>query len=216
MSTTNSTIPLYYDADREAARAQRRSNVPGSRDAQSQSQSRYQTEKPLPQLGVGVPSGAATDAPVRRKQYRDDGYGGNLLDPRGSPQPLGGLVSQEPVERYYTPNEDLEQTPTRGQYSSQQQQWPTPTLIPSGNYSSGGAGGRDEVYDSPSNGYNASAYSRTEALPQQQGASGGGGVGGMRPANRKFEYDQGGHGGSSSATRRVMDFFRRRGREREG
>ncbi|KXT05634.1 hypothetical protein AC578_5658 [Pseudocercospora eumusae] len=37
----------------------------------------------------------------------------------------------------------------------------------------------------------------------------------LRPQNRKFEnaYDHG-HGGSSSATRRVMDFFRRRGRDR--
>ena len=39
----------------------------------------------------------------------------------------------------------------------------------------------------------------------------------IRPSQRKFasEYDHG-HGGSSSATRRVMDFFRRRGRERGG
>ncbi|KAK3723293.1 hypothetical protein LTR37_002016 [Vermiconidia calcicola] len=156
--TSNSTIPLYYDQDREASRnqqQQRRSNQPpASRDG------RY--EKALPPQ----PSSYASPPPVQRKQYRDDGYGGNLLDPRLTPQ-----QPQEPVERYFTPTENMEQG--QSQY----------------NTATGGS------YENP-----GSSYGQT--------------AGQMRNSNRKFEQYDHGYGGSSSATRRVMDFFRRRGKDR--
>lgn len=211
MSTTNSTNPLYYEADREAARVaqqqQQRRAAPGS------------MEKALPpQPGSGYGS---TPPPVKRKQYRDDGYGGNLLEPAtaigSSPAP------QEPIERYYTPQEDVD----AAQYNS----------TAGGNYIRNYASG-----PTTQSGFENGAYARTEALPPQPGSSYSqsqsqsqyppgssssyaqspqqyrqagsvqGGVG-VRPSNRKFGDDHG-HGGSSSATRRVMDFFRRRGKER--
>lgn len=165
-STTNSTIPLYYDADREAARAQRRSGVPTRVDPKF--------EKALPPQ----PGQMSTPPPVQRKQFRDDGYGGNRLEQLpGQP---------ESVERYYTPtenvNEHMQQQrldqygQTVGRAQQQHQYAPQQT-------------------DVADDGYNST-------MP-------------LRPQQRKFDdaYEAG-HGGSSSGARRVMDFFRRRGKDR--
>ena len=172
-STTNSTIPLYYDVDREGARNQRQPNLPPSRDA------RYE-KSPLAQSGGATYS---TPPPVQRKQYRDDGYGGNLLD-------------QQPEDRYYTPPVDqnqMEQQSSPAQYNS----------TTGGSYI-------QQSYGAPpppsAGGYSTNAYSQTGSVqsPRQQ----------IRQSNnRKFEHDHG-HGGSSGATRRVMEFFRRRGKDR--
>ncbi|KAI7379287.1 hypothetical protein KC336_g19203, partial [Hortaea werneckii] len=60
--------------------------------------------------------------------------------------------------------------------------------------------------------FEAGSFNQTEPLDsraqQQQQAQ-------MRPQHRKFgdAYDNG-HAGSSSGARRVMDFFRRRGKDR--
>jgi protein-serine/threonine kinase len=188
-STTNSTIPLYYDQDREAARTQRRSNAPPSRDTNA----RYDKALPQPPTSNYQPGGSGynpTPPPVQRKQYRDDGYGGNLLDPTPA------TVQQEPVDRYYTPAENYDQMPSSPAQGTQYQ----PTS--SGSYT--------QYPPQSSGGYSAS---NTQALYAQPAAS----VNArqqIRPSNRKFEYDSGGHSGSSSATRRVMDFFRRRGKDR--
>lgn len=184
MSTTNSTIPMYYDPDREAARNQRRSGVP-----QPQVQRPAAYEKVLPtQPQQSMPQSYGTPPPIARKQYRDDGYGGNLLDPSRTPQP-----GQEPVERYWTPSETLDQQQSaqsiqspgfnsQGQYVSAQQQ----------TEDGYGYSGQQDMYDDPAQ------------RPQQ-----------MRQPQRKFAHEfEGGHAGSSSATRRVMDFFRRRGKDR--
>lgn len=188
-STTNSTIPLYYDADREAARNQQRSNAP---PVQSPRDPRY--EKALPPQPGQYP----TPPPVQRKQYRDDGYGGNLLEssPPAQQQQSSQPVSrspQDPVERYYTPAENLEQG-----YSSP------------GPYSAG----RTQQYSSQQPPQSAGGYSNNSPYGQQA-QSQQPPRGQMRPNQRNFanEYDHG-HGGSSSATRRVMDFFRRRGKDR--
>ena len=197
MSTTNSTIPLYYDADREAARAQRRSNAPPSRDANA----RY--EKALPQAPTSAsyqPSSAGghpTPPPVARTRYRDDGYGGNLLEQSQSP----ATAQHEPVDRYYTPAENYEQMPSSPAQGTQYQYQPNS----SGNYSQyppRSAGG-DPVSNAQAYG-NPSMSGGAGSVDQRQG---------IRSSNRKFEYDHG-HSGSSSATRRVMDFFRRRGKDR--
>ena len=171
-STTNSTIPLYYEPEREAARTQRPQNAPPSRDP------RYEKSLP-PQTGS-----YGTPPPVQRKQYRDDGYGGNLLEQTPRSQ------QQEPVDRYYTPVESLDQQ-SGAQYNP-------------------ATGGSYIQYQSPqappqsAGGYSSNnAFSQEASAQKQQ----------IRPSNRKFEYDHG-HGGSSSATRRVMDFFRRRGKDR--
>lgn len=153
--TTGSTIPLYYEADRERAREQRRQ------------QSQY--DKALPPSpgadqalgsGQGPAQGQYSPPPVQRKQFRDDGYGNNRLDSAGPPQ------QQDPVERFYTPSQepDLAQS-SSGQYNL-------------------GDHGQWEQYDQPH--------------------------GNLRPQQRKFGYEDRGHAGSSSATRRVMNFFRRR------
>lgn len=188
-STTNSTIPLYYDAEREAGRAQRRSGVP--QQQQSRVDSRYAEKALPPQPPVGrEPQMRSTEAlpPVQRKQFRDDGYGGNALGPP-SPAP------QEPVERFYTPAESMDR---RAQQPARPDQ-----------HGSGGA--RQSVGP----GYQPSAfmddgYNQTSALD-----SGRSQAQNIRPQQRKFEnaYDQG-HAGSSNGARRVMDFFRRRGKER--
>lgn len=174
-STTNSTIPLYYEADREAARQRR--GVPSAAAA------RY--EKALP-------AAPGQGAGLQRKQFRDDGYGGNLLEPSTSgPQQQG---QQEPVERYYTPTESAEASrPSR----QQQQQQPD-------GYNAGSSSNGPQQHDFADDGYN-----QTAPLDNGRGAQN------IRPQQRKFgdAYDQG-HGGSSSGARRVMDFFRRRGKDR--
>ncbi len=198
MSTTNSTIPLYYDQDREAARNQRRSNLgPQSRDASSrdaQQSGRY--EKALPPQ---PPRMTATPPFVPKKQYRDDGYGGNLLEPNQQQQGQQSQAQQstlpsqqlgEPIERYWTPSEEVDQEAMMsGPYADE-------------GYSTGY--GQQQVGGGA--GYDANAYARTEALPQ-------GGSGVRAGGNRKFEVDRG-HGGSTGAGRRVMDFFRRKGKDR--
>ena len=188
-STTNSTIPLYYDQDREAARTQRRSNAPPSRDANA----RYDKALPQPPSSTYQSGGSgynATPPPVQRKQYRDDGYGGNLLDPTPA------TVQQEPVDRYYTPAENYEQMPSSPAQGTQYQ----PTS----------AGSYTQYPPQSSGGYSAN---NSQAL-YGQSAGGADARQQIRPSNRKFEYDSGGHSGSSSAGRRVMDFFRRRGKDR--
>ncbi|RMX91751.1 hypothetical protein D0868_13810 [Hortaea werneckii] len=175
METSNSTIPLHFDENREATRAQRRSQqVPPQHIRQD---SRY--EKALPQ----VPGGMATP-PLERKRYRDDGYGNNARDNSGQ---------QDPVERYYTPQESLDRR--FPQSSSQPRQEPNANAL---------------RYQQPD--FEGGSFNQTEPLDsraqQQQQPQ-------MRSQHRKFgdAYDNG-HAGSSSGARRVMDFFRRRGKDR--
>ncbi|KAK5730640.1 hypothetical protein LTR15_000577 [Elasticomyces elasticus] len=211
--TTNSTIPLYYDAEREAARrAERRSQqVPPGQ------QSRFEKAlPPQPPLGTlsSMQAQVGTPPPVQRKQFRDDGFGGNALEPRINQGPLS---PSEPVERFYTPNESVEQQRPRqtGQYPSSGNQ----------HYGSNSNGPRSPMQHS--SGVNNSDY-----LQPQYNAAADDGYGGaanqtaplknagMRPNQRKFgtdAYEQGGVGGnsgSSSGARKVMDFFRRRGKDR--
>ncbi|KAK4551849.1 hypothetical protein LTR86_010845 [Recurvomyces mirabilis] len=187
--TTNSTIPLHYDEQREAARQNRRSGMP-----QQGQRERYEKDLPsTPGHGINSPP------PVQRKQFRDDGYGNNSLEPNGLQQ---HQQQQEPVERFYTPNEE----PNRqlgagrpGQYANnnagrpQQQQQQDNYLQPS--------------FSNPDDGYGTNHSAPLD--------SAGGVAGNMRPNQRKFDdgYEQG-SAGSSSGARRVMDFFRRRGKER--
>ncbi|TKA41483.1 hypothetical protein B0A54_06370 [Friedmanniomyces endolithicus] len=216
-STTNSTIPLYYDGEREAARrGERRSQQPPGQ------QSRF-ADKALPpqppQMGTFQGQQVGTPPPVQRRQFRDDAYGGNALE---QPQ-----LQQEPVERFYTPTEGVDQA---------QQQRGTRYGEGSGyQSSSGGNAGRSPVSMQQARGKAANA--NNDYLQPQYGATaddgygGGGGAnytaplnnsgGGVRPNQRKFgtdAYEQGGvgggAGGSSSGARKVMDFFRRRGKDR--
>lgn len=180
-STTNSTIPLHYDHEREAQRQQRKSAAP------QDPQGRYQ--KPLPPGPGQAQPGYNGSLPVQRKQYGDDGYGGNQLESNPernafaqqsqSQQPQ----QSEPAERFYTPNEDLRPMANQNAYLEPQ----------FSNHSEA-----DDGYGSSAN--------RTQPLY--------GGVG-MRPNQRNFDdgYERG-HAGSSSGARRVMDFFRRRGKDR--
>ncbi|KAK5163796.1 uncharacterized protein LTR77_010470 [Saxophila tyrrhenica] len=207
MSTTNSTIPQYYDQDREAGRTQqRRSNQQGSSgDAPYQNAQQGRYEKALPPQPQRM---TATPPFVAKKQYRDDGYGGNLLDSGSQQQPLPSPGPNDPVERYWTPAEEADQDAMiSGPYGN------STYNASGGNYAAQPAsssrdatyGGSSANYGSSGGGYESNAYSRTEALPQGPQVRAGN--------NRKFEYDRG-HGGSSGPTRRVMDFFRRRGRDR--
>ncbi|KAK1813436.1 hypothetical protein LTR12_012162 [Friedmanniomyces endolithicus] len=215
-STTNSTIPLYYDGEREAARrGERRSQQPPGQ------QSRF-ADKALPpqppQMGSFQGQQVGTPPPVQRRQFRDDGYGGNALE---QPQ-----LQQEPVERFYTPTEGVEQV--QPQRSARYGEG-------SGYQSSGGNAGRSPM--SMQQGRGKAANANNDYLQPQYGATaddgygGGGGANytaplnnsgsGVRPNQRKFgtdAYEQGGvgggAGGSSSGARKVMDFFRRRGKDR--
>ncbi|KAK5121232.1 hypothetical protein LTR85_005398 [Meristemomyces frigidus] len=191
-STTNSTIPLYYDAEREAGRAQRRSGVPQQQPGRADP--RYAEKALPPQPPVGrEPQSQQTETPppVQRKQFRDDGYGGNALAP-SSPGP------QDPVERFYTPTESVDR---RAQPARQADM-----------YNSGGArqqAQHQQGYQQPD--FMDDGYNQTSPLD----SGGRGQAQHIRPQQRKFEnaYDQG-HGGSSSSAKRVMDFFRRRGKDR--
>lgn len=145
VGTSNSTIPLYPDEDRDRPRKR-------------PSQMRYDKELP-PSPGVHAgPASFPSPPPVQRKQFRDDGYGNNLL-------------RDEPVERFYTPSQE----PQNEQF-----------VI--------GGNGDWEHYEPEE--------------PQRRDQS-------LRPHKRMGDAYDHGNGGSSSATRRVMDFFRRRGKERE-
>jgi protein-serine/threonine kinase len=126
----------------------------------------------------------------QRKQYREDGY--------------NGVAQQEPVERYYTPNQDL------GPPSSASDVQPHFSV------------GRSPH---PTSSHQSQQQQHLQSL-HNDGYAPGSSVGGqdtegytsnMRPNQRKFgdAYEKG-HEGSSSGARRVMDFFRRRGRERGG
>jgi len=184
-STTNSTIPLYYEADREAARGQRRSGMP---QRQASPSARY--DKALPP----EPTQQSTPPNLQRKQFRDDGYGENLLDTHQQ--------QLDPVERYYTPPAsaavDPRPRPPPDQYhagsriTSQTQQYDANDYLP-------------PVADD--------GYGFNQTAPLSGGGGGAGNV--LRPQQRKFgdAYEQG-HAGSSSGARRVMDFFRRRGKDR--
>lgn len=189
MSTTNSNMNMYYD-NREAAQNQRQPTAP-----QSQTPRYPGYEKALPaqpqqsqSQSQSQPQTYGTPPPVARKQYRDDGYGGNLLDPSRTPQP-----GQEPVERYWTPSETLDQAqssqPAQSPgYNSQGQYMPAQPQAADGY----GYGAQEDMYDD--------SAQRSQQIRQPQ---------------RKFAHEyEGGNAGSSSATRRVMDFFRRRGKDR--
>ena len=188
-TTTDSTIPLYYEPERDTRRQQQRqSNAPPSRDG------RY--EKALPPQPGNQQGSYPTSPPIQRKQYRDDGYGGNLLD-------------QTP-ERYFTPPSN--------NYDQNQ-----PSSSSAGQYNPN-TGGSYLQYQVPqsSSGYSGTRYDQSGGYGQSRDGYQSGGYGGgseqekqqIRPSgNRKFEYDHG-NAGSSSATRRVMDFFRRRGKDR--
>ena len=202
MSTTNSTIPLYYEADREAARAQRRQGGPQSQQAQQQQLQSPQSAQsprdpryekalpPQPQYSQQQTQSNATPPPVNRKQYRDDGYGNNLLDQARTPQP------SEPVERYWTPSETLDNMPSPSGYNSNTQQ--------QDRYGSS----QQQLSQQQSDGYGYGAQQDLYQTDTNRGQ-------GMRQPQRKFAHEyEAGNSGSSSATRRVMDFFRRRGKDR--
>ncbi|EGP92575.1 unnamed protein product [Zymoseptoria tritici ST99CH_1A5] len=112
----------------------------------------------------------ATPPLMQRKQFRDDGYGNNMLE-------------QDPPERFYTPV----QNPGSASEPNHGQQY---VMAENGDW---------EEYD---------AVQQPQQIPQRRDQS-------LRPHQRRMgdAYDHG-HGGSSSATRRVMDFFRRRGKDR--
>ena len=152
--TTDSNIPHYRDGEREKTHERTSSNVPSSS-----------------QYNKALPPQPAVFPPVSRKQYRDDGYGGNRLE-------------AEPPERFYTPDPGMPVASSTEQYN----------IGSNGEWQPASQSQLSQV--SPE-----SSRRRDESL---------------RPAQRRFAdgYDQG-HAGSSSATRKVMDFFRRRGRDRE-
>lgn len=195
LNTTNSSIPLYYDVDRENQRQNRQTGMPPG------SQSRF--EKPLPQPGQQasqVPSSSNQEYPTppsaQRKQYRDDGYGRNSLNEvhhnrQTAAPPLQQTQKpqyQEPPERFYTPQTDPQSLQTQ-QPTDPRSQFP--------------------IREGPA--YQANAYDQTAPLSPTESKQ----AQHIRPQQRKFgdAYEQG-HGGSSNGARRVMDFFRRRGKER--
>ncbi|WPH05053.1 serine/threonine-protein kinase kin4 [Acrodontium crateriforme] len=173
--STNSTNPLQYEAEREASRGQRYPNAPpGSAYGRD-----VRFEKPLPSQ-----PGKQEMVPPPRKQFRDDGYGGNLLDSPGQGQ-------VEPPERFYTPAETADQArPAHGRSDS---------------YNFGNALPETSYSAYPNDGYEPEGFDHDHHQGMQN----------IRPQQRKFAdaYDQG-HGGSSSSARKVMDFFRRRGKDR--
>jgi protein-serine/threonine kinase len=191
--TTNSTIPLYYDADREAGRQQRRSGVPqGMPQGRQQVDPRFEKALP-PQPGQQINS--PQSPVVQRKQFRDDGFGSNRLD-NSSP----AHAQQEPVERFYTPNETLDQR-VQPQQQPRQDQYNVSGALPRPNASNNYL----EPEFAADDGYGSNQTQPLNASGAQN----------IRPNQRKFDaaYEQG-HGGSSSGARRVMDFFRRRGKDR--
>lgn len=178
--STNSTNAMYYEPEREQQRTPRPPNASQDKalppyPPQQTSQSRSNVSYPTP-------------PPVQRKQYRDDGYGSNRLDSR-TPQ------QQEPVERFYTPNQDLD---SEAQYGGRDNRSPYPGQQNQHPY-------RDGYGREPLN----QEYEQ-QSIPNSSTSN-------IRPNQRKFgdAYEKG-HDGSSSGARRVMDFFRRRGKERGG
>jgi protein-serine/threonine kinase len=156
------------------------SSVPQYHDAETQKamnrRSGVPQDKSLPHLPPPVP---------RKQQYRDDGYGGS---------------QQDPVERYYTPNQDLGPPSSA---SDVQPHFPT-SRSP---YPTSSQQAQQQPFRN--DGYGQGSSIGDDLEPQLSNN--------IRPNQRKFgdAYDKG-HEGSSSGARRVMDFFRRRGRERGG
>lgn len=192
--TSQSTIPLHYDDSREAARAGRRQSQPYAALPQHIRQdTRYDKALP-PQPPDGPP---APD----KKRYRDDGYGGNLLD--------SSSRQQEPVGRYYATQESLDR---RHPQSQSRSEYPNNNTNNNQNFSSAARPSpkspqqQQQHPDFVGAGFNQTSPLNTDGRSSQQQ---------IRPQQRKFgdAYDQG-HAGSSSGARRVMDFFRRRGKDR--
>lgn len=161
-STTNSTIPLYYDANREEQKRQNRnSSYMPNRGPTSQG-----NDKPLP----AQPQQQLSNQPqIQRKQFRDDGYGFNSVQP----------TQTNDSEQFYTPTQSQESQATepaaqQNRYRQQQPQYPQ--------------GFNEDSYD---NGQNQNPARGPQGLRQQtrkfgdayeqQGAGGhGGSSGGAR------------------------------------
>lgn len=163
------------------------SSVPQYYDAETQKainrRSGVPQDKALPHLPSSAP---------RKQQYRDDGYG-------------GGGSQQDPVERYYTPNQDLAGGPPSSA-SDVQPHFP----VSRSPYPTSSQQAQQQQQFSRNDGYGQGSSIGEHDLEPQMSNN-------IRPNQRKFgdAYDKG-HEGSSSGARRVMDFFRRRGRERGG
>lgn len=166
------------------------SSVPQYYDAETQKainrRSGVPQDKALPHLPPSAP---------RKQQYRDDGYGGGG----------GGGSQQDPVERYYTPNQDLAGGPPSSA-SDVQPHFP----VSRSPYPTSSQQAQQQQQFSRNDGYGQGSSIGEHDLEPQMSNN-------IRPNQRKFgdAYDKG-HEGSSSGARRVMDFFRRRGRERGG
>lgn len=189
-NTSNSTIPLYYDANKEEQKRQNRnSSYMPNRGPTNQGY-----DKPLP-AQPQQPQQQTAQPPVTRKQYRDDGYGSNALQP---------TTTNDNNDRFYTPSQSQESQSTSadGGVQHQQQQraaqpaatTATPTYPKGFNDDDDDANNQNAAYDSPD--------------PSR-------GTAGLRQQTRKFgdAYETqgvGGHGGSSGGARRVMDWFRNR------
>jgi hypothetical protein len=168
---TSKGMAFGRGASRSPTRSTASSSVPHYYDAEAQKAINRRSGVPQDKALPFVPqqSQRTPPPPASRTQYRDDGY--------------NGALQQEPVERYYTPNQDLG-PPSAA--SDVQPHFPPVSRSP----------------------YPTSSHQSQQQQNSQQS---------MRPNQRKFDdaYEKG-HDGSSSGARRVMDFFRRRGRERGG
>lgn len=197
--STNSMMQTYSDPSQRpitTANSQRKQSGTYEK-ALSQPPNQDYSRPGTTQTLSGLPASQSISSPsnpqsfsnppsVQRKQYRDDGYGSNALE-----------ASQDPVERFYTPTGgEAHASPATSQQPQQQ--------------------GYANYYDvvrpqqAPYSGQYQAAEQSGRQQQQQQPSSQ------FRPNQRNFseQYDRG-HSGSSSATRRVMDFFRRRAKERE-
>ena len=164
------------------------SSVPQYYDAETQKAINRRSGVPQDKALPHLPPSAP-----RQQQYRDDGYGG------------GGGSQQDPVERYYTPNQDLAGGPPSSA-SDVQPHFP----VSRSPYPTSSQQAQQQQQFSRNDGYGQGSSIGEHDLEPQMSNN-------IRPNQRKFgdAYDKG-HEGSSSGARRVMDFFRRRGRERGG
>lgn len=164
------------------------SSVPQYYDAETQKAINRRSGVPQDKALPHLPPSAP-----RKQQYRDDGYGG------------GGGSQQDPVERYYTPNQDLAGGPPSSA-SDVQPHFP----VSRSPYPTSSQQAQQQQQFSRNDGYGQGSSIGEHDLEPQMSNN-------IRPNQRKFgdAYDKG-HEGSSSGARRVMDFFRRRGRERGG
>lgn len=165
------------------------SSVPQYYDAETQKAINRRSGVPQDKALPHLPPSAP-----RKQQYRDDGYGGG-----------GGGSQQDPVERYYTPNQDLAGGPPSSA-SDVQPHFP----VSRSPYPTSSQQAQQQQQFSRNDGYGQGSSIGEHDLEPQMSNN-------IRPNQRKFgdAYDKG-HEGSSSGARRVMDFFRRRGRERGG